>query len=564
MNKRPKNPDSEIQFESVKSWFSSPLDLKIYIFLSIISLILLFYSIWEIKFVVVDLTDFLGLTSRLTLAYWIGYIMIIFCSIRLYLDKEYENGLIYILILMIFGLFLFGVPVFAEENARFPWSYHPAGEVKTVLETKYIDSISDYPLMSYRSWPATHMISASILYLTGIKIENLLKYMPLFWLFSVIFITFSIGKRFELSANQSFLASFFVLPSFWIFHYYYGPQSFAYVLYILSFMLITTMMKGNSIRSTILILLTFTTLVITHLLTSLAFLSSFVISSSFIRLIYKKRVKYIILFLIIFIAWYTYLAPVMFKAGVKEFIKQATEVEFFSFFKTEKYSAGELLTREITHYTRLFYLGIYAISMIIAAALYLAGRIKEEKKEHIKICFSWFVGILALFVFKYGTNEIEDRIYMFSLVPMAIIIILTFNRKTLIVLAILLVVPHIPAHYGSEFNDMARTTELKGAEFFAMKIPGYEKSYSYRFSPYVLFYDPEKIEMPWTAFKADYLPNISRLDNITYIVNSEQNYNEMVYSYGFDPVQEWTQLNQNNLILLYDNGYFNIYNNMNG
>ncbi len=186
-----------------------PLNSKMYLIIAAISLFFLFYSIWEIKPVVIDISDFLGLASHLTLAYWIGYILIIFCSISLYLDRDYKNESLYILILFIFGLFIFGVPVFAEENARFPWSYYPAGEVKTVLESKYINSFSKYPLLSYLSWPGTHIISASILYISNIKIDNLLKYMPLFWIFSVIVISFSLARRLNLSMNQSFLTSLF-------------------------------------------------------------------------------------------------------------------------------------------------------------------------------------------------------------------------------------------------------------------------------------------------------------------------------------------------------------------
>ncbi len=147
---------------------------KIYIFIALISIVLLFYSIWEIKPVLVDINDFLGLLSHLTLAYWIGYILVVLFSIRLYLDKQIKHDSIYLIYLIVIGLFLFGVPIFTEDNARFPWSYYPAGEVKTVLETKYVNSSSNYPLMTYRSWPAIHLISAFILYLINIKIEDLL------------------------------------------------------------------------------------------------------------------------------------------------------------------------------------------------------------------------------------------------------------------------------------------------------------------------------------------------------------------------------------------------------
>jgi|GEM_PF-2490069 len=560
MYKKAKNLDLKIKIESAKTWFSSPLDSKIYIILSAISLTLLFYSIWEIKPVSVDITDFIGLTSHLTLAYWLGYILIIFCLIRLYFDTDNKNELIHILILIIVGLFLFGVPIFAEENARFPWSYYPAGEVKTILETKYIDSISPYPLISYRSWPATHLISATILYLTGIKIENLLKYMPVFWLFSVVFIIFSIGKRLKFSVNQSFLASFIILSSFWTFHYYYGPPSFAYILYLLLFMFIVSFSNINKIRDTILISLTFAVLVITHMLTSMALISSFMFSSKYIKSIYEKRTRFMIFFLIVFIAWYVYLAPVMFRTGVEEFIKQATGLAFFSFFQTEKYSAGELLTREITHYSRLFYLGIYAISMIYAAALYLTGRIKEEKKELTKICFFWFIGVLVLFVFKYGAAEIDDRIYIYSLVPMACILTLTLNRKTLVILSILLVIPHIPAHYGSESYEMITSTELVGSKFFAMKITiENNESYFSMFDTFVNYYDSETINYKRKSLSVAAKPNISMLYTSDYIINSKSSHNLVLYAYGVDPIQEGIRLCQNNVSLLYNNGYYQIY-----
>ena len=45
---------------------------KLYLIMANVSIMLLFYSIWEIKWVVADVNDFLGLTSHLTAAYWVG------------------------------------------------------------------------------------------------------------------------------------------------------------------------------------------------------------------------------------------------------------------------------------------------------------------------------------------------------------------------------------------------------------------------------------------------------------------------------------------------------------
>ncbi|KPQ41247.1 MAG: hypothetical protein MPEBLZ_04208 [Candidatus Methanoperedens nitroreducens] len=77
----------------------------------------------------------------------------------------------------------------------------------------------------------------------------------------------------------------------------------------------------------------------------------------------------------------------MFKTGLVEFMRIVTEFDFLGFFKTEKYSPGEFLTRWIVHYSRLFYLVVYAIAMIAATFLYLTRRIKENYMESTKICF---------------------------------------------------------------------------------------------------------------------------------------------------------------------------------
>ncbi len=569
------------KFTYIESWFSSPLDPKIYIFFVIISIIFLFYSIWQIKPVVVDINDFLGLLSHLTLAYWIGYVLVILFSIRLYLDKKIKHDSIYLIYLIVIGLFLFGVPIFAEDNARFPWSYYPAGEVRTVLETKYVDSESNYPLITYRSWPAVHLISASILSLTDIKIDNLLRYMPLFWVFSVILITFSIGKRLRLLSSQSFLASFLILASLWTGLYYYGPQSLAYLLYLLLFMFIVVFSKSNhntflaeahkdeninfikdKIINTILIFMAFTALVITHILTPIAVISSFIFSSTIIQMFRKKRTKFIIVLLILFIAWYVYLAPVMFETGVKEFIRQATQLDVLSFFKTEKYSVGEFLTRWIVHYSRLFFLGIYAVAMIVAYAFYMTGRTKGENIELTKICFFWLVGILALFAFKYGRNEIDDRIFLFSLMPMVFIITFTFDRKILAILAILLILFHMPAHYGTESFDLIRTTELSGAKFFATNaVFDNRETYFSMWDTFVDYYDPEKVKVFWNTLPVADKPNPSKIDNSTYIINSVGSHNFLYYSFDSDPLKEWIQSNQGNVSLFYDNGYYQIYRN---
>lgn len=92
----------------------------------------------------------------------------------------------------------------------------------------------------------------------------------------------------------------------------------------------------DKIINIMLISMAFIALVITHVLTPIAVISSFIFSSPFIQTFRKKRIRFIIVFLILFIAWYVYLAPVMFETGIKEFVTQAMQLDFLSFFKNRK------------------------------------------------------------------------------------------------------------------------------------------------------------------------------------------------------------------------------------
>ena len=337
---------------------------KIYIIFVFLGMLLLFYSMSEIKPVMVNINDPLGMISHLKPAYWIGYILIIICSMRLYFDRDIQNDSVYVMYLIAIGLLLFGLPIFTEENARFAWSYHPAGEVKSILDAGTIGKMSEYVLGSYHAWPTTHMVSAFIISMTGINTDDLVKYMPIFWVLSVTLVTYSVGKLLNLPANSCFLVSIFVISSFWTINYYYGPPSLAYILYLLFFMSIIYLYRRYSIANTIFMILTFVATIMTHMLTSMVLIVSFFISSISIQSIYKNRTRFVLLFTVIFIGWHIYFATMMFDLGIKEFIKQVIDGDLFSTFGTEKYNTGTTLIREIIHYSRISYLGIYIIFMI--------------------------------------------------------------------------------------------------------------------------------------------------------------------------------------------------------
>lgn len=73
---------------------------KIYLILVFVSLILLFYSVWQVSPVIVEAKAPLWLASYLSLGYWTGLALLVATSIFAFLDHELKKDAIYIIILM--------------------------------------------------------------------------------------------------------------------------------------------------------------------------------------------------------------------------------------------------------------------------------------------------------------------------------------------------------------------------------------------------------------------------------------------------------------------------------
>lgn len=515
---------------------------KLYLLLISISLIIFAQSIWQMKWVHINEIDFLGLTSHLTAAYWLGLILITACSILIYLDKNLERDWILIFVLFIIGFYLFGVSVLSEENARMPWSYYPYGEVKNLLEIGHIDTISEYPAISYRYWPLFHILSAFILIIANINVNHLPIYMPLFWVTTFIFITFSIGKKLKFDSNRSFLLAFLGLCSFWISQYYYSPQSLAVLLYLLVFMLIVA--KSVSMRSEFLMLIIFSSIILTHILTPIA-----AMFGSIIILIRKKQKLFFLYIIIVFLCWYIYLAPTIFKLGIMKLLEQIDNHGSFSLFSTNKFSP---LTFEklVINYFRLSYLAIIAGLTLIAIVL-------NRKSIFNSYFLFWLIGLCGLIPLKYGPEGFE-RLYIFCLIPALCIVIKFLNTKlSFIFLMVLFISLHIPAHYGDECYIMTRTSELKGANFAGQNVIS-SLPYFYQMYPYVHYFNPMTLNVSYYTFSAYENPNVSKLYDLEIIINSAGTHNRMMYMYGEDYLQNWIEQNEQILNCLYANGEFTI------
>lgn len=547
---------NRIYCRKFKALINYDIDSRIYLTLANISLIFLSYSIWRVKPVEVNITDFLGLTSHLGLFFWTGLAILTVLSIYIYSYDGAVSKWILIFILVVLAFYLFGLGIFIEDEPRFITSYYPTAEVKNILSSHYIETTSNAPLITYRSWPAFHVISAFMLYIINIDLFSIIKYMPLFWAICTTFISFAIGMRLGFPPNKSFILSFLLLSSFWVTQYYYSPQFFSYILYMI-LLLFSFSVNQESYR--ILILLTFFALVIMHVLTPVVIILSYALI-----LIYWKRSNtyyfLIISLAIILISWYIYLAPVAFRYGIFEFMKQIMELNILSSLDAPKFKATSEM-KSLINSIRISYLAIYAILGIISLYLIIFCEGASRKKREFKICLFWLVGGASLSLLGYGLEQFE-RSYIFCLIPViSIILISKISKKIIYILLAITIILHIPAHYGTESFFQTYTSELAGSKFLAYNAEYITLGIA---DSYILYYNPSLITIMPTVrpiWAGEFFKD--RLTRINPLIDSYKTSYMMKYYFGYDPLQSYIDENNYILNLIYNNNGYRVHYNFN-
>ncbi len=539
---------------------------KLYLIMVFVSLILLFYSIWQVKPVHVELEAPLGLASYLTPAYWIGLALIVATSIFAFLDRELKKDAIFVIILIALGLFLMGIAVFVEENGREGSNYYPFSEISNWLPTHHLDIANPVWLLSYYSWPVFHFINASVVVVTGdaFDFNVFAQYWPLFFMLFLTLVTYGIGKRFELSPNRCFLLSFLTLSS-WIMMVDYAPRTLGLMLYLLFFMLLLTPRKttGESIA----VILILSALVLTH---------PIAIWHAFLGLVslavYKRELRFVALFIVIFGAWYIYQVSGAIEPGITGWL--LTPFKGINRALNPTTSGLPVITaRQVARYSMVGLGVLYSGFMIGSLILLLRQRITGQRRKQVIFLFAWMVG--AALVVLSGLTESVWRTFIFLLVPMASIIALSFSSRrlvaALVVAMVLSSVLSLGASYASEAAwGQVLTSELRGTQFIANNykaVPGTTVVYYDGNMQFIYYYDPNTVMtmgFRTTEFHQESLDAIdfSVLDEVHYVIVSEDSTFNSVASWGAAPSADWVQTEGGRRAdLIYNNGYFRIYEN---
>jgi hypothetical protein len=532
---------------------------KLYLLLTFISLILLFISILQIRPVIVETSAAWGLGSYLPVYFWLGLGILILVSVCAFLDRGPIHDITYLVILIAVGLFLFGIGVFAFENPRIVDAYWPTSEANILVQQGHMDITTPTAIGAYNSWPAIHFFTASILEVCGISLD-FIRYMPLVFMLILICLTYGIGKRLALNANQCFLFGFLVLSS-WMFISHYGPNTIGMLFYMVMFLLL---FNKQTVANSILCILTFGALVLTHGLTSI------VVLLGLAALCWQRKEWGLLpLFVVIFMSWYMLQAIPAMERGIQTFWALPFK-DLFAVADTERYQVVAAGARLVSRYSREIYLVVYALFVVGSLALILVKKYSRWRRKLVLLTLSWSMSVALIVALEYGGHVI-NRAYLYVMVPVALITALAFwgskLMRVLIVLGMCVTAAcAIPANYAVEASwGQVLTTELKGSEYFA-NIVHPQTEYFYEYVPNLIrsfnlgmssieVFVPQSVE-PDNPGKI----SLTALDELSYIVLSKEGDNAMVYQIGYNPFSAWPLTSEGMKAgIFYDNGSYRVY-----
>jgi len=534
---------------------------KIYLILAFTSLILFFLAVWQVRPVIVEPSAPLGLASYLPVTYWIGFALIMITGVLAVLDKELKKDIVFFIILLAVGLFIFGIRVFLYECAQDTDSYYPISIVYQLIRGHHLDIMNSPTLVSYYYWPALHFISASLLMITKVDLLEIMKYTPIFWIPSFILITYGIGKQLKLSMDRCFLLSILALSAWWLsFSGFYYPRLIAVMFFLIILMISLT--PKTTISQSIVVIILSIALIISHGEIAIATMLGLILLS-----LYRHEYGLALIFIVILGAWYIFEASASLDYGIKyllNFFRDAVSMTETQRYDTPFTSTGRLVAR----YSQLLNMVLIGIFTIYSLLLLLWHKIEQQNAGKVKALFAWGIGV-ALFVV-FGMTQAITRTYITCIVPAVAIIIVSFPiKKLLVTLMCVFICLSLFVNYASlaGFGQVS-TASLSGAKFFALQMKP-NNYFSLFDSKESLYFDPDLMIItasnpPNTGAVSLHTADISNLDKYHYVVVSQDYSNALISAWGQDPYSIWSQIGVGKLSnFLYNNGLFQIYQNNN-
>jgi hypothetical protein len=545
--------------------------VKVYLILTLGSLVLFFLGMHQIYPIILNVNEPFGVASSLPVLYWLGLCLLLIACILVYVDHELNNDLLYIFLVFCLGIFMMGIIPFGFAEPHLPNDYYFMAMASKAMATHHVYIEANSPLVAYNSWPAYDFLIVTIRDITSLSSTFFLKYWDIFGDVLIIVVAYAISIQLGMKKNQAFFVSFMALASWLTGFTGCNPRAFGVYLFLIIILLFIKPWK--SIVDISLLITVFAALVITHGFETIIALVVIATLSVYMGVFKKERVSLLfptlLLIFVIFGSWYLYMAFQAFEMGVKQFISFPFE-QAASVLNMEHYAVPSVIARSVARYTDLGRVALYMVYVFVGVLMMVRHKLSRETIPGVVAALCWIVGVVPVIVLGYG--EELDRAYLFSIIPAAIVVVLTFRNKLqtfmIIILMCLMVVINLPANYATEiaFGEVL-STELAGAKYIAVNI-GPENNASIFYSPgseTIWYFNSDLEANIWTPTYTVLSPNqvdLKILDNMYYVILSRQSSEPFLFSWGQDPYSLWPQTEIGQTAdLIYNNGAFWVYKN---
>lgn len=510
----------------------------------------------------------LGLLTKLPIIYWIG---LLYLSALLYLGRKSKLRTIVVVVLISF--YLFGLPTLITENKVDPISYYWSSQGEQIASQGRLDFSSLVPL-DLRNWPAYFFLTTFLSSSTGLSGTFFASYFPLLTIALLGIITYSI-LRLRLSSLHSSLGALWVIGCLWTGQLYFMPQSIAYLEYFTIFLLVAklSLTRKRGLETTLSILLLFSAIVFTHLLSSFFVLLGIIAVYVLYKIFFRKSnlfpffsISSCFLLMSIFIAYQFFviqrntsiviqLLSLQILQGSSTLSKVGLTASGSRMFGSVSY-----LLQVASSYT------ITILNIVIAGIAILAivvGLLLHKKKVKLDLFWiAWVIsaGLIGLTVV-YGTEGLI-RAFMFMLLPASYFAVKFLRKKRglLILVLVMLVFLNISAQYGDRSYTYTPSTELKGASFFTKYAPSNESFFYEYLTPIGRNDTGTQLHLQSTQ-SFFYLPSSEMtLDTVMtakLLVLSNMEKNLYQYFYGANLLENFSLVD--NFSRVYDNNGFEIY-----
>jgi hypothetical protein len=453
--------------------------------LFIVSVAILIYGSY-VTVVVFSEEDVFGLAEKLNISLWIGLASIMISLLLLIFDSEYGRyEKLFLLEACLLALYLYAIPVFVEENIRFPDTWvHSAGSLSILMYGNY-----NQPLYAYaREYPGVFMLQSIAFLITGIKPNVLMKYYPI--LFSVILVltSYILFRKLIRDRRMVYFATlFFVTGSVWVFPNHFCPSSFAFIWFLLFFCLI---FSERSQKVTLLSILIAIAIIVSHPITSLFLVLLMTAIPLGLVLAEKSNIfekihlpeqrpwtlshVFTIFFFVSWFAWFLFNATgtftdltntlVLFLTSLGQYLTSGSPTERLS--TTSFHHIGQTL--------KICYSLLYFLVSVTGTLYLLFERFRNKKKEHIHILTLMIAWIAGCGIFGLATGFIQageffERPLLYAFVPLSFLAAFSYKTKfgKVILLSVMLIgAPlSILASYSNESFEYPPISDSFGATF---------------------------------------------------------------------------------------------------